>query len=153
MRNELQRMNIRRILSTDLEACSNVYAGVFSSAPWNEKWNNDMALKRLTHFFKSEGFFGMLAEDNGVIGLALGNSEPFYSGMIFYLREMCITIKSQRQGVGQKLAKALESELLSQGITYMYLTTERGIPAAQFYEKLDYSYENDMGFYSKKLTS
>lgn len=144
-------MIIRNINSQDLKNCAALYADVFASAPWHEPWTVDAALERLSHFYGSSGFVGILAEEDSLIGFALGNTEPFHSGSLFYLREMCIGTDSQRQGLGRQVYSALENELRSQSLRSIYLTTERDIPAAQFYLNNGFTFQEKMGFYAKRL--
>lgn len=55
-------MKFRVIQEADIDACASLFAQVFSSAPWNEGWDDDFAFDRLFHFYKSKGFIGVLAE-------------------------------------------------------------------------------------------
>lgn len=144
-------MIIRTIKSQDLINCARLYADVFACKPWNEPWSVDAALDRLRHFYGSSGFVGLLAEQDDLVGFALGNTEPFHTGSLFYLREMCIATKQQGQGFGPRVYRALEDELHSRGLQSIYLTTERDIPAAQFYLNNGFSYVEKMGFYAKRL--
>jgi aminoglycoside 6'-N-acetyltransferase I len=145
-------MNLRNINETDLEECARLYAAVFSAEPWNEAWNRETALARLSHFYKSAGFIGVLAEQDGIIGFALGNSEPFCFGTLFYLREMCVHKAHQSQGIGSKVYLTLEKQLESSLVRGIYLATDRAIPAAQFYVGKGFGCSESMGFYSKQLS-
>jgi GNAT superfamily N-acetyltransferase len=146
-------MKIRLIKEKDIEECANLYAHVFSSEPWNEQWTTEHAYRRLSHFYKSMGFVGMLLEDKRILSFALGNWEPFYFGNMFYLREMCTDTNVQSKGLGSKVYSALENELRANAINSIYLTTEREIPAANFYQNHGFNYSEQMGFYAKRLNS
>lgn len=144
-------MILRSIQEKDIEACAALYAQVFSSEPWDEKWSEGAARERLLHFYYSKGFCGVLAEQEGVISFALGNIEPFYSGSIFYLREMCRNTNMPKAGVGYKVLAALERELLAQDVQDVYLITDRAIPASDFYQKNGFNHSDQMGFYAKHI--
>lgn len=146
-------MILRKIEKDDIEACAALFAKVFSAEPWSEPWNTDLANKRLSHFYESKGFIGILAESDGVIGFALGNTEPFHFGSMFYLREMCTESNIQNKGVGSDIFKALEHELMLNKVQSIYLTTEREIPAAEFYKNKGFKYLDQMGFYAKRINS
>jgi ribosomal protein S18 acetylase RimI-like enzyme len=146
-------MKIRSIEEKDIENCANLFARVFSGEPWSEPWTEKDAFCRLNHFYRSKGFFGTLIEKDRILGFALGNWEPFYFGNMFYIREMCTDTEFQSQGIGGQIYSALESELVSQSIQSIYLTTERDIPAANFYKKQGFHYSDKMGFYAKDLNS
>jgi N-acetylglutamate synthase-like GNAT family acetyltransferase len=144
---------IRKIEKKDIKACAALFTSVFSSDPWNEAWNVNIATERLCHFYESKGFVGVLAESDGIIGFALGNTEPFYFGSMFYLREMCIQTDLQKSGVGSAILNALEQELSLNKVHSIYLTTERNIPAAEFYTKKGFNFSEKMGFYAKRINS
>ncbi len=142
-------MKIRKIELDDISLCAQLFSQVFSSSPWNESWNKESAGKRLLHFYESKGFIGILAERDGIVGFALGNSEPFYFGNMFYLREMCIVNDLQQQGLGKKLYLALERELSLAKIHSIYLTTHRETLASNFYVNNGFKASEKMGFYAK----
>ncbi|MFT5593789.1 MAG: aminoglycoside 6'-N-acetyltransferase I [Oceanicoccus sp.] len=146
-------MIFRNIEEKDIEACAVLFSNVFSSEPWNEPWTKHLARERLMHFYESKGFIGVLAESDGVNGFVLGNTEPFYFGSMFYLREMCIQTDLQKQGVGSNMFYALEKALSIDNVHSIYLTTEREIPAAEFYKKKGFKYSEKMGFYAKRTIS
>ncbi len=142
-------MNIREIRLEDLDACAALFAQVFSSSPWNESWNQSQAKRRLQHFFESNGFIGILAERDELVGFALGNTEPFYFGSMYYLREMCIASDFQKQGLGNQLYLALERKLSLEQVHSIYLTTQRETLAANFYLSNGFKCSDKMGFYAK----
>ena len=144
---------IRNIQESDLNACANLFAKVFSSEPWREEWNVPHALERLTHFYKSLGFYGVLAEQSDIVGFALGNIEPFNASSIFYLREMCVETNLQNKGIGEKILQGLEEELYLINVQSIYLATEKTIPAAKFYEKNGFNQDSSMAFYEKVTNS
>lgn len=146
-------MIIRNIERADLEDCAALYADVFSSFPWNESWTTQVAIDRLAHFYESKGFSGVLAEDNGLRGFALGNIEPFHTGNLFYLREMCVANVHQSQGVGSQIYKGLEGNLRLREVDEVYLATEREIPAAKFYFSIVFKCAEEVGFYTKSINS
>jgi len=146
-------MKLRIIEASDLGACAELYALVFSSGPWNEAWNQENSLDRIEHIFQSRGFVGVLAYDDEVLGFAIGNFEPFYYGSAFYLRDMCTRPSEQGKGIGKRILQQLENELMSHCVKNVYLTTERNIPAAKLYENSGYQYLENNGFFSKALNS
>jgi len=144
-------MDIRSISEQDLPTCAELFAQVFSQTPWNEPWSQEAAFKRLSHFYQSKGFTGVLLQDQSLVGFALGNIEPFYFGDLFYLREMCVDSATQNSGNGQLLMGALHEMLQQQGVKGIYLTTEKQIVAAKFYQKQGFKPSESMRFYSKRI--
>lgn len=144
---------IRKIENDDLENCASLFARTFSNKPWNEPWDNSSAYKRLKHFFDSEGFVGVLVEDNNLLGFALGNVEPFCGGDIFYLREMCTEVESQSRGIGSKVLSFLEKSLISADVKRIYLMTEHEIPASRFYKNKGFKVNKTTGCFTKAIGS
>lgn len=146
-------MNIKRITKKHLQKCAELYSYVFSMEPWSEEWENEIALKRLNHFYNSDGFIGILAIENDcIVGFALGNIEPFVHGDIFYLREMCVNPKMQNRGIGTQILSELENVLITANIKSIYLFTDRKIPAAKFYSKFGYGLNNDFAIFTKDIS-
>lgn len=145
-------MKPHKITKPNLITCSKLYTHVFFSDFWNEAWTEKVAYERLLYFYESKGFVGVLAketETKSVLGFALGNIEPFYKGKLFYLREMCTQTQSQNQGIGKVVLQALETQLQMHNVKSIYLTTDKAIPAAQFYQKCGFSYSKNMVFFKK----
>lgn len=147
-------MKHRQIIKQDIGKCARLFSDVFSAEPWNEPWTEHDAYKRLSHFFESKGFLGVLLEkEDDIVGFALGNTEPFHFGDMFYLREMCVDKNVQHSGYGYKLLDQLEINLKSKKIHSIYLTTDRKIPASKFYQKHGFNFKESMGFYAKRISS
>ena len=145
-------MELCEIVRIDLWSCAKLFSRTFTKEPWNENWSTDSAYKRLEHFYDSKGFCGVLAKEDSVSGLVLGNIEPYFFGPIFYLREMCIDVNCQNNGIGTQLLLYIEGALRLKGVHNIYLLTEHNFPAAQFYQKRGYEADQNTGLYLKKLT-
>ncbi len=141
----------RLLQRTDLPACATIYAKVFSAPPWSEVWTDQAALTRLQHLYDSKGFVGMLFEKQEVQGFVLGTIEPFNTGNLFYLREMCMAQEVQAQGLGSQLFNAFEQQLRLHEVEQIYLATARGSNAEKFYARLGFAAAQNMVFYDKKL--
>ena len=146
-------MELREIIKKDLKKCAEVFSRAFSNTPWNESWNTESALERISHFYDSKGFCGVLAEEGEALGFVLGNIEPYFSGPIFYLREMCVDPELQNSGIGKKMLTRIEKILELKGVKVIYLITERDIPAAQFYIKRGYKVDKNSDSLSKSISS
>ena len=145
-------MIVRKIESSDIGPCAALFAEVFREAPWNEPWSQQNAKERLAHIYDSKGFVGFLIEKkNNIIGIVLGNVEPFAGGDAFYLREMCIMKEEQGKEYGKKLVACLHSELAAQKIARSYLITRRNGLAATFYLANGYNYEEHEVIYEASI--
>lgn len=130
---------IEPITEKYLEQCIELYIDVFNSEPWNETWTYQSASERLTDLINTPKFLGFLLFDNdNLIGFIAGNSKKTYSGLTFYLAELCINNQTQGKGYGSKLLHYLEDELKQRNIQSLYLLTATGGLAEAFYLKNQY---------------
>jgi len=145
-------VHIRKLEQEDLAPCAELFAAVFSQPPWSEPWSTNSAVDRLRYFFESPGFVGFVAvRQETLVGFVLGNTEPFHTRALFYLREMCVFPDFQRSGIGNALLEKLESFLALQAVAGVYLITERATPAARFYLKNGYGHSESTEFHAKQL--
>lgn len=122
-----------------LKQCAELYIKVFNSEPWNETWTYHSAIERLTDLIHTPKFLGfLLYENDNLIGFIAGNSKKSYSGLTFYLAELCINNKTQGKGYGTKLLHFLENELNKRDVQSLYLLTATGGLAEAFYLKNQY---------------
>jgi GNAT superfamily N-acetyltransferase len=126
------------VQATLIPRCAELFVAVFSGPPWHEPWTTESASQRLAEITGTPGFAGVaLAAGNTLTGAALGHTERWHAGSVFYLREMFIRPALQRQGRGSRLLAALDKRVPN--ATGYYLITDRGTPAQAFYEKHGYA--------------
>ena len=128
-------MDVRKIQKADLPACANLFTETFNASPWNERWSHEDTLLRISDNFHSPGFVGTLAEDDALLGFALGNLQRYESHYEFELKEMCVMPSRQGKGIGTTLLRNLKQHLKDIGVLSMYLLTARDTDAAIFYER------------------
>jgi len=120
---------IERITSVEiLKQCAEVLSEAYNGPPWNERWTTGTAEAVLTCYYNSPEFMGWKAtSDNKIIGCGVGNIEPYYSGSVFYLRDLFVSVRSQKTGVGSCLVAAMKEDLAIIGIKTIILFTNRAI--------------------------
>ncbi len=130
-------VKIQRIESrAALEQCAPLLAEVYNADPWNDIWTVAKSLEKLLCFFDSPKFLGLMAiEENTIIGCCIGNTEPYFTGDYFYLKEMFVSVKCQRSGVGSQLVNFLKEQLAIKGISSVILFTSRALFPYDFYTK------------------
>lgn len=85
---------------------------------------------------KSEGFYGIIAEESNIIyGLILGHEEQFYDGVLFNIKEFCVISKLKGQGLGSKIFNEFEKRLYNKGINEIILFTCKSNETLEFYKK------------------
>lgn len=127
----------------DLDEASVLFADSFSQPPWNENWEIDSAKERLRRFINNTKPFGLTCRAGKtnqaeMIGFVLGEVEQWNGSELYYLKEMCVAIAWQNQGVGTALYRDLQSRLSKMEIDKIYLLTQRQSKAQRFYSKLGF---------------
>ena len=122
------------------------YVGVFIKAfggdPWNEPWTREQAEARLRVFMDTATSSGLSAEADGqVVGFILGQFEPYYDGMRFYIQEFCCS--RQGSGIGTRLLSGLEQRLKEKGVVRTYLMTIHGDATEGYYQRRGYTTDPD----------
>lgn len=145
-------MKLERLKERHLKECSLKYIDTFNDEPWNDKWDEVTAYKRLEEIFNAPGFVGMVAiEEDMIIAAVLGNLETWFEGYMYNLREMFVMKSEKGKGVGTTLFKGLEEELKNHNVTSITLFTSKGDLTEKFYLKNGCTTESDMIMMGKKL--
>ena len=118
-----------------LSAYAELYAGAFSSMPWNEPWTADSAGKRISAMMSAPTFMGLELSVSGELkGFIFGQREYHHSGTEFQIQEFCVTKSERGKGYGTALLEALRGRLAEKGVTGgIYLITGRMEDAAGWY--------------------
>ena len=113
-----------------LEKCAEILVEAYNTEPWNDQWTKEKALEKLSCFYNSPKFLGWMAfENDQLLGCCVGNIEPYYTGDYFYLKEMFVSVPSQRKGVGTGLMASIRTHLKTIGIEMIILfTSNEGFP-------------------------
>ncbi len=119
-----------------LEKASKVYTDCFNGAPWYDGWTQGAAKARLATLLNYPNFIGLVAIQNQeMVGLVIGNYEPWSDGNSYYLNELCVSTEKQRSGIGYTLLEHLTSELRKHKVESIYLLTEHSSTAEAFFLK------------------
>ncbi|MGG2087534.1 GNAT family N-acetyltransferase [Priestia aryabhattai] len=124
----------------NMQQCIDLYLDVFTRKPWNEHWTEEAAKERLTDLLNTPKFIGYLFYDqDDLIGMIAGHAKKSYSGMTFYVAELCVSASVQGKGYGSAILSRFENELQRHDINSLYLLTATGGAAQAFYEKNGYA--------------
>ncbi|CAM4478790.1 GNAT family N-acetyltransferase [Paenibacillus tarimensis] len=145
-------MNIRFYLDKDISGCTELFIDVFNQEPWNDNWLTDIAEKYLSDYTNTPGFIGVVAEEGAEIrGFIFGVCKRWWSGDEFFINEMCVSKRSQGNGLGTELLNYLELNLVGTGIKRITLLTDKGIPAEYFYKKNGFQEIDRLMFMCKSI--
>ena len=120
-----------------MEEYVRIFLGAFGGEPWNEPWTAQQAAARLEGYLRSPAGYGLCAEVDGQIAaFILGQFEPYYDGLRFYIQEFCCAAPGK--GVGTALLCELERRLKEQGVGRTYLMTIHGEATEGYYQRRGY---------------
>lgn len=145
-------MEYYEITNKDIEEVSKMYVECFNAEPWNDKWTEEIASKRLLRMLNYDGTYGVLChEDGNILGMILGHEEYYYDGINFEIKEFCIRKDIQGKGIGIKLLENLEERLKEKGIKRIFLLTCLNNKTEGFYKKRGYTTCNNMILMNKDI--
>ena len=128
------------LTAENIQQCIDLYLDVFTEKPWDEPWTEESAKERLTDLLNTPKFMGYLFYDKGnLIGMIAGHAKKSYSGMTFYVAELCVSASVQGKGYGSAILSRFENELQRNDINSLYLLTATGGAAQAFYERNGYA--------------
>ena len=131
-----EQMETRPLSEQDVYQVAALYTRVFNEAPWNDGWTITSAQERLARLMANPDSLGILAAENdNVVGFALGTCERWVDSEHFHLKEMCTDPDRQREGVGSAVLTALCVRLHNLNVQAIYLQTAADGAAESFYRK------------------
>jgi GNAT superfamily N-acetyltransferase len=145
-------MEVKKLEKSHLGECSDLYVDIFNSEPWNDRWNEITAYKRLEDIYNTPGFFGLvILEKNEIKGAVLGNLEQWFEGYMYNLKEMFVNKEHKRTGIGSMLMRELENSIKLLRADSVVLFTSKGDLTEKFYIKNGFRSEDDMLMMFKQL--
>ena len=123
-----------------LDECVDLYMKTYATEPWNEEWDSrDVVVDYISKWTSNNFFIGFVGKQNEkIIALCFGYEKPYTKGTEYYINDYIVDPDFQQQGVGTILMADVKKELAVFGIPAIMLSTQKGIPAHTFYEKLDF---------------
>lgn len=85
---------------------SRLFASVFNSEPWNDKWTEETAGLRLENMMNTNTFVGKLLYcGNELKGFIFGQKEYYYNGIHFQIQEFCVLTGEQKRATERLCCK------------------------------------------------
>lgn len=121
--------------AADFDDIKVLFRSVFTHAPWNDDWSDEEQLNQyLMDLMGARVPLVLgLVEHGALIGVSIGSIRHWYEGTEYIVDELCIRTDLQGMGYGSLFLSLIEGHLRERGLHTIYLTTDRDVPAYEFY--------------------
>ena len=130
-------LTFRRIGLEQKEQVKEKFLQVFTDAPWFDDWSDPEQLDMYLNDLMGQSYsvaFG-LYEGDDLIGASLGYIKHWYSGTEYIIDEFFVVKEKQGKGIGTYFMEEIGDAIKEMGVFTVFLLTERGVPAYDFYIK------------------
>jgi len=127
-----------------------IFREEYGKSPWNEKWSENAAIKRINNYFKDHKIF-VLKINNNIEGFVVLTSYIWHTGLRGFLHEIVVSNEFQGKGYGRKLMDFTEDYFKKIRAKEINLMTSDKSKAYKIYKKLKYHQEKNFVSMYKKL--
>ncbi len=115
-------MEIKQINQNDIAGLAEAMAAAYSEEPWDEKWSQEKAERRIRAILGNFEAMGLAAFDDGkIIGAILGYVDPYAEEDFFFVSELFVIPEKKKQGLGKQLLAELEKALKEKKVSVVQL--------------------------------
>ena len=124
---------ITQINQNDIPAVAQALAKSYSEEPWNEKWSQEKAERRVKGILANFESIGLKYESDGnILGGLLGFVDPYAEEDFFFVSEIFVIPENKKQGIDENIYQKYNEaynkwETLNKDVSMHLLLCKRAI--------------------------
>ncbi|MCL2851752.1 MAG: GNAT family N-acetyltransferase [Defluviitaleaceae bacterium] len=145
---------IKKYATINRDEAIELFMGVFSAEPFCYTWLRREAVERyFTDLANTPAALSFLYYNNkGLLtGLCFGAMNDYFIHKLYDIKEFAVRKDAQGKGEGRRMLEEISGCLKSEGVAAVTLSTQREIPAYEFYLKNGFVASKSSVTLSKKI--
>lgn len=130
-------MNIRKVAKNELKKVANVFKESFAEHPFNEKWTNENAIKKIRKYNK-DGEIIVAIENKKVLGFIIYRYLIWDKSPRFFIDELGVKREYRGRGIATYLIKKVEENAKKKRVNVIELVANKRSNAFQLYKRISY---------------
>lgn len=140
---------IRKAQNKDFKQIVKIFRTEYGKPPYNEKWSEKWATKKVREYY-NENFIFVMELEKKIGGFIIGNFYTWDDGIRGFVNELVVSSKFQGKGYGTRLFRHFENFIKKKGSKKISLLSSTKSRAFKLYKKLGFKRE-DLVSMVKKL--
>ncbi len=142
---------VRAYTQNDLEQAVDLFVRNFKNPPFNYTWmKRENIVRYFNDLLNTPMFYGFVCcVEDKIVGLCMGVVQDYLLHPSYDIKEILIDSAVRGNGVGTFFLTEVEASL--ENVTLVTISTQRGIPAFDFYKKNDYLVSEGTVFMAKVI--
>jgi len=143
-------LKIKKAKKSEFREIAKIYTEIFSKPPYNDRWTEPLALKKVKIFSKYCDIY-TLNLGKEMVGFLILNPYLFVPGVVVYGEELAIKPEYQGKGFGKYTIKWVEKEYKKKGFKSLQFLSLKTSKAYKMYKKWGYKEDKQQAYFAKEL--